>query len=611
MVGTTRAGSTDPSVIRVSRTAWRVRAWAPLPFVLAGMAALAGCQDPFITQPVTDPPAPTPTPTPIPPATPGGDPVVKPTPNPPPVTPPNMPPPAMTPPNMPPVIPPPNMPPPVVPPEGAKPPPPVPIAAGPKCDQADDPPPPPGAPPPVAGEEACPENAEFELRNWFPVTPEVQSCFPKPHPATECPFYQFGFQHFFIATQPDPQGTPAFLGWNTIENTFGEGAGKAHPAGPPILSAGITQAGQRQVLVDVNKNPIFYGIHFNKKFVDFVNLYQLSTVAGIKKAPPELQFPADVVELKSAWQIVPPGQTPNPRMVRATVRVPTLAVKNGVVSEDYTMLRTVTAQMLSIHVVYTIPGHPEFIWATFEAQDAQGNSLVAPSARDLPPRQSMTPFTQALDPAILGMANFALFPRTAPRIGLNTPVGIAATDVMKFNAMTQQFSDPTLVHRVYRGSLSHETDFDGAVVALNNSVHTRFENRMLPVIQQPNRNIDRRGFYTLLGAVWQDVPSKSFGTNKVLVNDPNDPEIIQQGPESPKSITGGEDRLSSTAMESFTQPDTSFPNCFSCHDTRSATAKGVPFDKDQGSPILIEAKQINVSHVFNEVVRLSGLGLIK
>jgi hypothetical protein len=27
-------------------------------------------------------------------------------------------------------------------------------------------------------------------------------------------------------------------------------------------------------------------------------------------------------------------------------------------------------------------------------------------------------------------------------------------------------------------------------------------------------------------------------------------------------------------MESFTQPDTSFPNCFSCHDTRGATGQG-------------------------------------
>jgi len=416
---------------------------------------------------------------------------------------------------------------------------------------------------------------------------------------------------FDPATQPDAQGVPAFLSWNTIENTFGADAGKPHPAGPPILSAGVTQAGQRQILVDVNRNPIFYGIHFNKRFVDFVNLYQLTTVDGIKKAPPELQFAADVVELKSAWQIVPQGQTPNPRMIRASVRVPTLKVTNGAITEDYTTLRTVTAQMMSIHVVFTIPGHPEFIWATFEAQDAQGNSLVAPSARDLPPRQSMTPFTQALDPTILGTGVFSLFPMNAPKMGLGIPVGVSATDGTKFDPATQLFAAPTPVHRVYRGSLSHETDFDGAVVAINNSVHARFDNKMVPMAQQPNRAVDRRGFYSLLGAVWQDVPKKSFGTNKVLVNDPNDPEIIQLGPESPRSINGGEDRLSSTAMESFTQPDTSFPNCFSCHDTRTSTAKGVPFDKDQGAAVLLEAKQINVSHVFNEVVRLSGLGLLK
>ena len=43
----------------------------------------------------------------------------------------------------------------------------------------------------------------------------------------------------------------------------------------------------------------------------------------------------------------------------------------------------------------------------------------------------------------------------------------------------------------------------------------------------------------------------------------------------------------------------------------SETLIGVPFDRDQGSPTLIEAKQLNVSHVFNEVVRLTGLGVLK
>src|SRR6185436_12307536 len=136
-----------------------------------------------------------------------------------------------------------------------------------------------------------------------------------------------------------------------------------------------------------------------------------------------LQFGKDIVELKSAWQLVPQGQTPNPRMIRATVRIPTLRVADGSISEDYSTLRTVTAQLLAIHVASTIPGHPEFVWATFEATDAQGNSLVAPSAKDLPPRGAMTAFTQNIDTTGLGMRSFALFPSDRALTNLPIPTG--------------------------------------------------------------------------------------------------------------------------------------------------------------------------------------------
>jgi hypothetical protein len=504
----------------------------------------------------------------------------------------------------------------------------VPNAPFPKCDQPIPEPLPPGADEP---EEPCPENAGFELRNWFPKTPDVVGCFPLSHPATECPFYQFGFQNYLVATQPDEQGAtrgePAFLKWASIETTFGAGAGKPPPAGPPILNSGVTQAGQRQILVDRFRNPIYYGIHFNKNFVDFVNKYQLNTVDGIKKAPAELQFPADVVELKEAWQIIGSaaraGAPANNRMIQANVRIPTLTVVNGAIHEDYNQLVNARAQLLAIHVVYTIPGHPEFIWATFEATDDNNASLVAPSAAaPLPPRMSVN-FNQSIDQGQgfipTGNQGFALFGAMERLMGRPLPVGASANDLTMnpFNAATQQFMSPTPVHRVYRGSLSNSVDSDDAVVELNAAVKERFLNRMLPAEQQPNRQIDRRGNYLLVGAVWQDDPQGNRGqkykfvTNKSLVNDPNDPDVLRDGPDGLASVTGGEDRLSSTAMESFTQNDTSFPNCFTCHNTQSATAKGVPLDRDQGATPLIEPKQIGVSHVFNEAIRLTAEGRLK
>src|SRR6185436_2619429 len=170
-------------------------------------------------------------------------------------------------------------------------------------------------------------------------------------------------------------------------------------------------------------------IHFNRNFVDFVNHYQLNTVDGIKKAPGELQFPSDVVELKEAWQIIgsagQAGAPANNRMIQAQVRIPTLRIVNGALHEDYAMLRTVRAQLLAIHVVYTIPGHPEFIWATFEATDANGASLVAPSAAaPLPPRMSVM-FNQNINQGegfIPTMTqSFALFGRMERLMGRPVP----------------------------------------------------------------------------------------------------------------------------------------------------------------------------------------------
>jgi hypothetical protein len=60
--------------------------------------------------------------------------------------------------------------------------------------------------------------------------------------------------------------------------------------------------------------------------------------------------------------------------------------------------------------------------------------------------------------------------------------------------------------------------------------------------------------------------------------------------------------MSSTAMESFTQSPAAFPNCFSCHNTQAITARGVPVEKDSSGRKLLDAKLLNVSHVFTQFV---------
>jgi hypothetical protein len=79
-------------------------------------------------------------------------------------------------------------------------------------------------------------------------------------------------------------------------------------------------------------------------------------------------------------------------------------------------------------------------------------------------------------------------------------------------------------------------------------------------------------------------------------------DVKEKGSDSAYSILAGEDRMSSTAMESFTQPPGAFNNCFTCHNTQAITANGIPLKKDtSGTPIkLLDPGLLNVSHILSQ-----------
>ena len=439
----------------------------------------------------------------------------------------------------------------------------------------------------LSPEGMCPINPR-DLDAWFPVTPPVVYFQPLPHPETECPFYIFNFQHFLLATQPRPDGSPAFLHWPTIETTFGRHAGDPPPE-IPVLTGGVRQAGAREVLVDQNGNAIYYGLHFNQRFVNFIIEKKLTTAEEIRNADPSIKFDsADIVTLKSAWMIVDPANPP-PNFLVAKVRVPTLKIVDRKAIEDYTKLRDVTVAMLALHVVFTIPGHPEFIWGTFEhVNGATGISDVAPSART-------QPGVGTGEATIISQTNHLLYKAGSTAAVSNRPI---ATPM--FDEANQKFAaeQATSIYRVFPGSLSHKKDQDEDVVALNENMLARYKADPKPAAD------DKRVNYLMVGTIWLDRPDLTFMVNKELFNDYSDIDIQRRGPESPNSITGGEDRLSSTAMESFTQAGESFSNCFTCHNTQGATVSGIPQQRDTQAEPLLGPKLIGVSHVFNEVLRL-------
>lgn len=451
-------------------------------------------------------------------------------------------------------------------------------------------------PQPPGEEENCAASAD-----WLPNTPPVDLFKPVPHPATECPFYRGGWQNFLIATQPDAGGQPALLSYPTIDTVFDPAV---PPAGPRSVLGDIRQAGGRQILIDQNGNALYYGIEVNQAFADFIDAHGLRTADAIRNADPNLFFPAGVVEFKSAWQIVEPGDSTD-GYISATTTVPTLSMDaNHQVVEDRLTPRTVQVRLLALHVVFTLPGHPEFIWATFEHSDGTPDAKAADGHRDVAPAAPQNPDlsdpNNLDDSTVVSDQDLLLYHAgTAANAG-NQAIPDAE---LQLDEATQKFTgQQTSIYRMFPASKSNTIDPDDAVSTLNRNVEALFAQT------QGLDPADMRGHYRLVGAVWMDKP-EYFGVDTAIQNDETSPfadedgfaqDIQDNGSDSDFSILAGEDRLSSTAMESFTQAPVSFPNCFSCHNTQAVTAKGVPLVRDSSGVKLLDPKMINVSHVLTD-----------
>jgi N-acetylglutamate synthase-like GNAT family acetyltransferase len=63
----------------------------------------------------------------------------------------------------------------------------------------------------------------------------------------------------------------------------------------------IQQAGFRDVAIDENGRTLYYGIHINQTFADFIKEQGLTTAYAVQTAPNDLVLPPGLVEFKSVW----------------------------------------------------------------------------------------------------------------------------------------------------------------------------------------------------------------------------------------------------------------------------------------------------------------------
>ncbi len=208
-----------------------------------------------------------------------------------------------------------------------------------------------------------------------------------------------------------------------------------------------------------------------------------------------------------------------------------------------------------------------------------------------------------MNTTVVSAANRILYKAGTPANMANQAIGETHLTLVGQKFPGQQ----TSVYRMFPGSKSNTIDPDDAVTSLNHNVEALFASRAGAL--SPN---DKRGHYRLVGAQWMDKP-QFFAVDNALQNDATSPFL--QGPhrtamaarsspcrpspstssrrtsstngsDAASSILAGEDRLSSTAMESFTQGPDSFNNCFTCHNTQAITGNGIPLNRDRtGTPL--------------------------
>ena len=432
--------------------------------------------------------------------------------------------------------------------------------------------------------------------SWLPVTPAAnETKVPDPRPASDCGFYRPAWQRFLIATQPSPD-SPAFLSYPSFDQIFTPGSPPAagvlnltpsNIAKPnalptkPALSD-ISQAGLRGVLIDQKGHPIYYAIHVDQNFLAFLRKNNLTTLAGLQQMNPNLAFPAGVMEFKSAWMIVP-DKTSAPNYFVVPAKVPHYTIINGLVAPKIDpatkapVLDNVSVALIALHVVFTLPGHPEMIWSTFEhirTARWQGHSRQR-AGRSGEPRENSTGdgHQQRYILSRLPGGNTGFDSQHAARSEGNAE---------HFDEATQSFTKggtvlATSVYRPYPGSksdgkLPDDSKEDDEVIQINAIMAKMFKDANTPA-SDPRQN------YQLAGAVWINNPT-DFKLNQPFSNP------LKLPTDDPESVLAGEGRLGSTAMESFTEfedTDGGFPKLFQLPRHQGSPARPAPGEQAAAS----------------------------
>jgi hypothetical protein len=450
----------------------------------------------------------------------------------------------------------------------------------------------------------CQSNDCTAPAEWFPKTPPLKDTdFPKVD-ADECDFYKFAWHSFLYLTQSENDGDPPrFILLDTPNELFETSAGKklriaAAPARAPgqkrilslavrnapgvthnVQAKAIAQAGSQGVVVDRNNRCLYYGQHINGNFVTFIrgdktkgNL-GLTTADEIKDVDPSREFPAGCVELKSAWRVLTDDEKKPDKLnelrksyLIMEALVPTLVAvttsTGKAIKADDATPRSEMVALVALHVVGTTPGHPEFVWASFEHVDNSPTQLALRNPTDSTP--------------VDGAKGYAFYRQgtatNASNVNPVPDVDTTPTNPLTLLDANKQMLSPIV--DIFREFNSGD-DFiapDDDVCTLNGSARSKLA---------ATSGLSVWSNYQLIGAVWLKNPGADFLAGKKFPIDPSKPRDM-----APNDKFVGEIRLSNSTMETFTQHKQF--NCFGCHNTFKET-------NDSGKEL--PGLKIKVSHV--------------
>jgi hypothetical protein len=437
-----------------------------------------------------------------------------------------------------------------------------------------------------------------ELSNWFVsrrirdngfVTPADSTDIkfnPNSGPST-CDFYRWGAQMFLWLTSPvgqqfvfdgpvfddvvhDGSGFVAIPNTGVFNNTFKIRALK----NDPVDSTG--QAGGGGVLLSQNKSLVYYGININDVFAGYrqgVLDNQFDDNSKLKNNFPTTEADLDAIqkanntiypdgqalamEIKTSWVDVDTVQNAD-RFITIQADVPSYQRTGDTLWPVQTASVKKTLALVGMHVVGSVNGHPELIWATFEHVDnapqkaytytnINGREIKVPFDNSgswlFAPRNTRDE-TNVIERQSVAKSD-APSPAKAGDIMANSPLTIGPSPIIRLNPWGN-LPNATTDKQIENATL---------LVSINSSV-------MRPLSQVS----DVRANYFQVGSIWTSDGSIPLSTD----NGDND------------KLAGGH-HLSNATMETYHQfgngEDTNKKqNCFGCHgvaDTDPVVGNGV------------------------------------